>query len=310
MIENLFILGYGFDIGHKMNTSYEHFRHWLVSHFPEAEDTSSFCLSESQILPDGNDYICDEDLACFLVYCIDEAAGGNWADFETALGEIQWERFFDQLDDITDRDGDIDFWKTAYVREDFTQTLSINSRAFSKFFSEWINTIKYPDPALKSAFFTKELIDASFFFTFNYTKTLEKLYLISERQICHIHGVQGGEIIFGHGNRQGQTKSTYDFGMEGIDDIQEALRKPTEKIIRDTDVFHKLKSFPIKSIYSWGFSFSEVDQCYLKEICTRLNTEPLTWYIHNYSKNQFDKFKNILRSCGFKGEVILFEPTP
>lgn len=306
MIENLFILGNGFDIGHEMDTKYEQFRYWLVSQFPEAADTSSFCLSEVQMMPDGEEYICDEDLASFLIYCIDETTGGNWADFESALGTIQWEYFFDQLEDITDRDGDIDFWKTAYVREDFTQTLFINSRAFSKFFSEWIRTIEYPSSVSKNAFFTDNIKATSFFLTFNYTRTLEKVYLIPENQICHIHGVQGEEIIFGHGNRYDQVESKYGFGMEGIDDIHEILRKPTEKIIRNTDVFNKLKSFDIKNIYSWGFSFSEVDQCYLEEICRSLDTKPITWHIHDYSKDNFDQFQTILYNCGFKGKVKLF----
>ncbi len=306
MIENLFIIGNGFDLGHKMNTRYEQFRHWLVSQFPKAANTSSFYLSEVQIMPDGEEYISNEDLASFLIYCIDETAGGNWADFESTLGTIQWEYFFDQLEEIIDRDGDIDLWKTAYSREDFTQTLSINSRAFAKFFSEWINTIKYPNSILKNAFFTDKIKTTSFFLTFNYTRTLEKIYLISENQICHIHGVQGEEIIFGHGNQYDQDESRYDFGMEGIDNIHEGLRKPTEEVIRKTDVFNKLKSFDIKNIYSWGFSFSKVDQCYLEEICKSLDTKLITWYIHDYSKDKFYQFKNILHSCGFNGKVESF----
>lgn len=306
MIENLFVIGNGFDLGHKMNTGYDQFKHWLVSQFEEAEDISSFYVSEPQMMPDGEECICDEDLARFLVFCIDETAGGNWADFESTLGVIQWECFFDQLEDIEDRDGDIDLLKTAYVREDFTQTLFINSRAFSRFFSEWINTIEYPGAELNTGFFTDEIKASSFFLTFNYTRTLEKIYLIPDSQICHIHGVQGEEIIFGHGNRNEQDGCKYGFGMEGIDNIHEALRKPTEKIIRNTDVFNKLKSFDIKNIYSWGFSFSEVDQCYLVEIFKSLDTKLITWYIHDYSKDQFNKFADILYSCGFKGEVDLF----
>ena len=163
MIKNLFIIGNGFDLGHKMNTRYEQFRHWLISQISKASNTSSFYLSEIQVMPDGEEYISNEDLDSFLIYCIDETAGGNWADFESTLGTIQWEYFFDQLEEITDRDGDIDLWKTAYAREDFTQTLSINSKAFAKFFSKWINTIKYLNSILKNAFFTDKIKATSFF---------------------------------------------------------------------------------------------------------------------------------------------------
>ena len=38
------------------------------------------------------------------------------------------------------------------------------------------------------------------FINFNYTKTLEDLYRIPEKQVFHLHGViDGGKFIFGHG---------------------------------------------------------------------------------------------------------------
>ncbi|MBO4594898.1 MAG: hypothetical protein J5697_04280 [Clostridia bacterium] len=38
------------------------------------------------------------------------------------------------------------------------------------------------------------------FLTFNYTKTLEKIYSINESSVCHIHGTVNQDIYFGHGD--------------------------------------------------------------------------------------------------------------
>ncbi|WP_283610593.1 bacteriophage abortive infection AbiH family protein [Faecalispora anaeroviscerum] len=316
MINNLFVIGNGFDIGHKMNTSYLEFKKWLVEEFPEAVDTSRFSLAYSTLMPDGDEYISDEDLASFLVYCIEETAGGNWSNFEAALGEIEWSQFFDEVDDVMDRDGEIDPWKTAYAREDFTTMLSFNTSAFSKLFSRWINTISYPTNCTCNNFLSDEIKNSSIFLTFNYTKTLEDIYDISSKQICHIHGVQGGEIIVGHGidninddedEDEDYFERSYDFGMEGIDDIHNSLRKPTKKIIEHTPFFNELQNHSVENIFSWGFSFSEVDQCYIKEICNRLDTKSITWHLYDIGNDEPEKFREILLKCGFKGIITTFK---
>jgi len=250
---NLFIIGNGFDRGHDMPTSYSDFKDWLVGMYPESQNTDNFMLSDATMMPRGEMFISDEDLASFLVYCINEAAGGDWANFEESLGKIDWGIFFDDVDDVTDNDGDIDLWKTAYAREDYTSTLHLNAHAFSKLFSQWINTISYPKHISRNVFLTDSLKNASVFLTFNYTKTLEDIYSIPSEQICHIHGIQGGDIIIGHGvverhitaasssdsefDFENNDESDYDFGMEGIDDINDSLMKPTKQILEQTPFF-------------------------------------------------------------------------
>jgi hypothetical protein len=320
---NLFIIGNGFDRGHDMSTSYNNFKDWLIEMYPESQDTEHFMVSDATLMPKGDMSISDEDLASFLVYCINEAAGGNWANFEEALGRIDWELFFDDVDDVTGRDGDIDLWKTAYTREDFTSTLSFNAYGFSKLFSQWINTISYPKAISCNSFLTDSLKGSSIFLTFNYTKTLEDIYHIPSGQICHIHGVQGKEIIIGHGVEKSRAateaysddeydceadyESDYDFGMEGIDDIHDSLRKPTKQILEQTSFFASLKHNCIKDIFSWGFSFSAVDLCYIKEICKTIDTGNIIWHLHDRGNGDPIQFEQILRQCGFSGNVTTFK---
>lgn len=319
MKNNLFIIGNGFDLGHNMPTSYNNFKDWLIEIYPESQDTDNFIVSDATLMPDGEMVIPDKDLASFLVYCINEAAGGNWANFEDALGRIDWELFFSDVIDVTDRDGDIDLWKTAYAREDFTSTLHFNAYGFSKLFSQWINTIPYPKGISNNSFLTDSLKGSSIFLTFNYTKTLEEIYSIPPEQICHIHGVQDKEIIIGHGVEKSHAvieaysdneygyESDYDFGMEGINDIHDLLRKPTKQILEKTPFFMNLKCHDIKNIFSWGFSFSAVDLCYIREICNTLDTGNITWHLYDMGNGDTARFKQILYRCGFTGEITTFK---
>ena len=224
---------------------------------------------------------------------------------------IDWGHFFDDLEDITDREGDIDLSKTSYAREDQTTMLHINSSSFGNLFSQWINTIVYPVNMSCNNFLSSSLCDSDLFLTFNYTKTLEDIYGVADEKICHIHGVQGKEIIVGHGKdisheeSNDEYESSYDFGMEGIDDIHQSLRKPTNKIIKQTSFFSDLQDCNIENIFSWGFSFSDVDLCYIHEICKNLKTENLVWHLHEYGG--WREYINILKNCGFKGTIKSFK---
>lgn len=78
----------------------------------------------------------------------------------------------------------------------------------------------------------------SLFLNFNYTRTIEQVYGIKASDICHIHGEVSSRtegIYFGNGD---------DEEFEGF--------------------FDRLSK--VNKIYSYGFSFSEVDMPYIEEI--------------------------------------------
>jgi len=319
LIKNLFIIGNGFDLGHRLPTSYDDFKQWLIEEYPSSQEIEKFIIADPTLMPDGDSIISDEDLASFLVYCINEAAGGNWENFEEELGKIEWALFFDDIEDVLDKDGDVNPWRTAYIKEDLTSTLYSNSKGFSGMFSQWIETISYPKDITKNSFISNYMKGSSVFLTFNYTKTLEDIYEIASNQICHIHGAQGGDIIIGHGvekvaripdvdsNGEYLYDSDYPIGMEGLDEIDDLLRKPTQEIIETTPLFEDLKTYQIENIFSWGFSFSNVDLVYIKEICKVIDTHNITWHLHDRGNGNVVRFKNILIQAGFKGTITTFE---
>ena len=64
---------------------------------------------------------------------------------------------------------------------------------------------------------------------------------------------------------------------------------------------------PIEKIYSYGFSFSNVDLPYIKEVCNQLDTINITWFLYDYDEKEVrDRYRKIIRECGFKGEFEVF----
>ncbi|MSS11291.1 hypothetical protein FYJ38_21980 [Clostridium sp. WB02_MRS01] len=305
MQTDLFIIGNGFDLGHNMPTSYcNNFRPWILHNYPEAEEDENIWFLEPSKFPDGEERLNDIDAAKFIINCIDDSSQEDWNDFETALGNINWSYFFDALPDSFDKDGDLDVFHMEQVREAFAHSLRINCKCFSRLFSKWINSIKYPKVET-FPFLTESKKKESLFLNFNYTKTLEKLYGISPENICHIHGIQGREIIIGHGRIADYHDGIF---IDRETDLDWSLFKPTEEIFKNHRLFFdKIQQNKVKDVYSWGFSFSDVDLYYIKQISLILNKEHAKWHLHNFCISDCDKFRKKLRKCGFLGEIDTFK---
>ena len=152
------------------------------------------------------------------------------------------------------------------------------------------------------------------FLCFNYTNTLEKVYNANRNNICYIHGNanENTDIYFGHGNNL-----TYDDFINSISNdnyfsvadeyctINDILRKPVMNIIeKNIDFFTSLNN--INQIYSYGFSYGEVDLPYIRKICEYISNTT-EWYIHSYpSEKEKNIFKDEIRKCGFNGVIKEF----
>lgn len=178
--------------------------------------------------------------------------------------------------------------------------------------SEWISTIDVEKADKKKRFEKLAAGDNSLFLTFNYTLTLEKVYDIPENNICHIHGIAGGNVIVGHGlddEEIGELGEKFmgDFmGAEHeLEECVRFLKKDTEQAIdANKEFFEGLKNKDITEIYSYGFSFSKVDLPYIRKICEMIDTGNVTWYMHTYNKADYS---DIIKGCGFKGRIEWFD---
>ena len=163
----------------------------------------------------------------------------------------------------------------------------------------WWNLESYTDK--HNDIVASVLSEGDAFLNFNYTQTLETVYGISD--VCHIHGVVGDpdeDIFFGHGDMEDFPESMASFGADwNLNQLKRDLRKDTTAALqRHWDFFEGLHD--VKSIYSFGFSFSPVDMVYIEEIARR--AKGATWYLNQYADKCTDS-RSILEGLGFKVEV-------
>lgn len=306
-MSKIFIIGNGFDIGHGLNTRYVNFRQFLLDNYPHAdeEETYPYVFRDK----DG-EMDCEDDVAVAVLMCLinsSDNSNGLWSDLEQELGQLDYSVIFDWLTDVTDRDGDIDLFKTAYQNEDMAINIQIIMQKFSDYFTEWIESIDYSKAVAKITF--SSLVGGNdIFINFNYTETLELIYKLND--IFHIHGCVGEEIVFGHGNKADVSDyyMQHNIGAENImSEIQEQLRKNTDEIIKSNPTLWKrIQNSNITSIYSYGFSFGDVDLVYIQKICQLLDTRKIVWYMHDYDVGKYQQYKQCLQQAGFQGELKLF----
>ncbi|PFZ06587.1 hypothetical protein COL63_27455 [Bacillus pseudomycoides] len=307
-MSNLFIIGNGFDIDHKLPTKYTNFHEYLVENYPNAVDKDATFNIEGSLMPDGSIQFDKDEVVAFLIDLISRAEknGEDWRDIETSLGRLDYDPYFDEMSYLYDNDDDDDSseWRIANIYEDVSSNFYLVTLKIKELFAEWINTIDIDEVEPKEPFC--ELLDPYIdrFLTFNYTPVLGEVY--GAMVVEHIHGTQRSDIIIGHGEgerdfQNGPTGTEWELSK-----IHDSLRKDTRKIIEQKQAFfNDLTS--IEKIYSYGFSFSSVDLPYIEEICNKLDTTNIIWFLHDFSSEEVrDGYKKIIRQCGFKGEFEVF----
>ena len=301
---NVFIIGNGFDLAHKMLTSYDDFHTYLNDKFPNMDSDFMF-VPTPVTAPDGEEYVGEENAAALLCYLMDDASNDNWSDFEEALGRLDLLLCFEDLEEQYDKDGDRDFWREGYNNEARASDLSFVFRAIKDLFEEWIASV---EPAEIKSFAFLNMIDPEndLFITFNYTDTLESIYGCNN--VVHMHGKIGEDLIVGHnGSLDYSEKNTSlpNGCFNTLQEIYERMRKSTEEVLEN----HYDEIKPItncSNIYSIGFSYSSVDLPYIKTICRLINND-IVWHLNDFGGPKIvNGFKAAIKQCGFTGEFSTF----
>lgn len=295
----LFILGNGFDLHHKLPTSFTDFKNYIAK--------------KNSKLKYNLDVYFDGDL---------------WSDFEHNLSnlnpEFVSEDNLDLLPNDSDRSGDMYTFEDALeqIVEELTTELKNSMRDWILQIEPSENPLDYLLPEIKPDFF---------YLTFNYSDTLEKYYKIDIQNILHIHNKaervnfrpderdflkDNSEIILGHSfdkktfspsinkNITGLNAIAYNNGMEKLIPYLEKSFKNTKSIIRDNNAFFK-KNF--SEIKVFGHSISNVDLLYFKTIHDA--NPSANWEIFYYdSVGALDRITKQVLS--FKGDIrnVKFEP--
>ena len=152
------------------------------------------------------------------------------------------------------------------------------------------------------------------FFSFNYTKTLQKLYGV--KKVIHIHNRVGQKLIFGHDKNDEvglYQNMDYEDGpnisSSFLDDMVLSFKKDTASPMKKYANFFRSLNCNIDRVYSYGFSYGKVDRGYIKEIISRISENTLWLFTeheaHNHEALRIKKIK--LRRYGFRGSFGIYD---
>ena len=107
MLNNLIIIGNGFDLAHRLTASYNCFRQYLIEKYCIDEDDFCYEVPEGTMMPDGGVEHSHEEVAQFVYELFHDIKGADWSDFETMLGLTDFSTYFDNdFLDAMDKEGD------------------------------------------------------------------------------------------------------------------------------------------------------------------------------------------------------------
>ena len=93
-------------------------------------------------------------------------------------------------------------------------------------------------------------------------------------------------------------------------ELNARLRKNVEDILKEKrtiDFLNRIEKTNVEKVFSYGFSYGDVDMPYMKEICKHLGNKAI-WSFNNYdSEEKISVFEDKLRKAGFSGSFDRFE---
>lgn len=318
-MENLFIIGNGFDLAHGLPTSYGDFKKFLYSKynlskqsFDEVEMLYDFEFPESIMDGSGAEFfefdkyasvyfkICNhlnEENIIFQPdgicnhYDEDDQTSQPWQYFEMNLAKITQIKV-DGMD-IHDKEGDRNGSHITHLREVTSDQFNSAYHDMTQhFFEKWIGQVletpayvRLSDGDYDSL---KQLIldrkSDSYFLTFNYTPVLEEVYGVSKDNIKYIHGkIDEDGLVVGHGEELTDSDYTDNPADFDFSKAKESSRKPVDDLIKtNAEFFDQLAS--VKNIYIIGSSLLEgnqIDLPYLKKVLSKVH-DNLTVYLDSY----------------------------
>lgn len=321
-VSTLFIAGNGFDLAHGLPTLYSSFRKYIIDMYPYVEEFKTERLTLDGIFEDEE--MIGAISAELLIYAMDQACGPEWKDFENALGSIN---FYDKLpgptpEALDDTDEEKHNREMGYYLEAvgvLSSLIVAAAELWEDFFNCWIYEIEAeiesgavnPKESLIKLFSSPD----TYYMTFNYTKTLQKIYGI--RGVRHIHNRVGQKLIFGHGKGNASYDEPFDelsdmrtpLKISTLDDLLNSFKKDTSKQMKKYSDFFKRLDSNIDKVYSYGFSYSAVDSVYIKTIIKQISQNAVWFFTeHEASDKEGLRIKKIkLRRYGFRGDFGIYE---
>jgi len=280
----LFIIGNGFDIHHGIPSKYSDFKSYLKG--------------------------CNQQLHDNLVEYlpIDEF----WWELESSFANLDVDLVIDEATEFL-QSYSADNWSDSFHHDyqfELDRIVADLSKNLKSHFVEWISQLELP-LSVNTPINPIKNEKSSIFLTFNYTRTLEELYEISDDIVLHIHGKSGqddSEIILGHSwnpneipdlNNVSNPEDIDSRVMEGNELINiyfSQTYKPSQKVISEhRSFFSTLKK--IETIYVIGHSISEVDYLYFEEVVKYVSADT-KWIVTYYGEDELQRHISTIQSLG------------
>lgn len=322
-MSKLFIIGNGFDCyGHGMPTKYSDFKQFLLEKYPNILSLPPRIPTIPTIYPttDRLKIYAEVERVRYILYVLDSCQNDQWSNLEAVLGDDIFETFKYDFRYEEYQEPTMSFENNNAVANDIAEMTAFLSvgivledtfYVLKEYFYQWVTEklgrLRYEEYEKKKEFdqvlsCTHEG-EPNIFMNFNYTLTLEKLYGISGDDVYHIHGKVGDtkkKILFGHG------KGEWEISMEDVPtlassfhQISRSLRKNTRLAInQNKELFERIKN--VSEIYTYGFSFSDVDMVYIDKISQTVDPARVTWYFNTYDTQNNPRFIDLIKKRGFK----------
>ncbi len=286
----LYIIGNGFDIHHGIPSRYSDFKDYLVTRNKPLHD------HVIEYLP------------------VEE----NWCDLEMAFAHLDVDNVIDEATQYL-QSYSAENWSDSFHHDyqfEIEKIVTDLSSGLKAFFCQWISQLELPLPEYPNYKLIR-LHQNSMFLNFNYTRTLQHIYGVSDENIVYIHGEaeQGEtEIILGHSwspekipdlNYVSDPESMDTRIMEGNDIVNSYFGKtfkPSEKIIKDNiNFFSSIKN--VSKVFVLGHSLSKVDLLYFVEIVKSIKVDA-EWIVTYYGNEELARHKNTIDELGIKTVIF------
>ena len=293
--KRLYVIGNGFDLHHKIKSSYGEFGKYVKNSNPLLHDVFENYFSFE----------------------------GNWSSLEETLAHLDVDLIIDEASDFLVSYAAED-WSDAYHHDyqyEVARIVNLLSKTLKEEFTNWILELDIPDT--NSCDVALLPLDATArYLNFNYTNTLQKLYGIQKNHVLHIHNSASDtnpDLILGHAYSQSDIQSlNHGANLEDqdvrvteaneiLDQYFSKTYKPTKDVLlRHKDFFSGLPG--TSEIYVVGHSLSEVDAPYIREIVNVTKCANPKWIVTYYSATSVPVLRESLLAAGAKDGAIEFVP--
>jgi len=290
-MNNLVIIGNGFDLAHNMKTSYNHFIDHLIKTqfkskqlnnlFKETFDFNSsndFATYYKTHVRMKNDYFHNGFLGNIMI----KYMSNNWCDIEN--------KYFELLNPITDNS---DF-------KGKPKKLNTEFEIIKNYLVDYLKTQEKQAKFIESYRKMFELVDSNetAILNFNYTNTLQSLYSheIKGSKVIHIHGELSNPknpIIFGYAANDEESRELIDRGdNEYMRNIKKHLYKRTEN---EKLLTYYLKGTKDINVTILGHSCGLSDKLILNQILNEENVKSINIFYYEEYEQYFQAQVNIDR---------------